>query len=763
MDIKEVREIRRKIESLIRQRRIFEALAALENYTKGAMLFELTDRVDKLLQTYRYMLQYFTSGVDDPGRNRLLHDITAGTYGILDSFEVRATETDTPTLYYNVRRFNRMPGRGVSIVDGIARWNEARKRALSMSNLFNDASMKDSAIATTLESIESTLFNSLWTSFPLADDERDAAVGLICDENTPLTTSVRLTSALTLAALEFVDSNAVIALCEIYGHFNDKDDERSRSTAAAALLGIIFALYKAGDRTLPANVTNRVNALTDLPRWGEDVRTAFIELVRSRDTERISHTMTDEILPEVMAMRSDIEKKVRDLGEVPSLGALEDGNPEWEELFSKSEIGDKLKELNRLQMEGSDVYMSTFAHLKNFPFFNDIINWFTPFAPEAYFIEKTVGDKPELNDVIDFIGSLPFLCDSDRYSILLSVSLINDAGRNNMLSQLAAQREEIAEFKAHSEGLTRRDNRASDLRNHIRNFYRFVNLFRRKGEFYNIFSSEINLFNVPLLKSALEDSEILRIVGEFYFRYKYYGESLTAFSILDEMGEFDSVLYQKMGYAYENTGDIEAAIRFYEQADLLDENSKWLKYRLAKAYLKGGRTPEAIEKFKSLLADDPEHSGTILSISYAYIADNNFREALKYLYKAEFLNDGENDPRIIRAIAWSLFQVRDFERAARYYERLLKLGAVADDYFNMGHVALALGNFREALNYYKTFLDNAENDNAKDESKGSRAVSPRERKARFLRALAADREHLRHAGIADDVVALISDALLSGI
>lgn len=41
-----------------------------------------------------------------------------------------------------------------------------------------------------------------------------------------------------------------------------------------------------------------------------------------------------------------------------------DMNPDWEDAFEKSGLGDKLREMNELQLEGADVYMSTFAALK---------------------------------------------------------------------------------------------------------------------------------------------------------------------------------------------------------------------------------------------------------------------------------------------------------------------------------------------------------------------------------------------------------------
>ena len=67
-----------------------------------------------------------------------------------------------------------------------------------------------------------------------------------------------------------------------------------------------------------------------------------------------------------------------------------DMNPDWEDAFEKSGLGDKLREMNELQLEGADVYMSTFAALKNYPFFREVHNWFYPFSKQQSNVLKAM-------------------------------------------------------------------------------------------------------------------------------------------------------------------------------------------------------------------------------------------------------------------------------------------------------------------------------------------------------------------------------------
>lgn len=72
--------------------------------------------------------------------------------------------------------------------------------------------------------------------------------------------------------------------------------------------------------------------------------------------------MREEIIPEMLKNVSSM-KNMR-FGFEENDEENNDMNPDWEDAFEKSGLGDKLREMNELQLEGADVYMSTFAALK---------------------------------------------------------------------------------------------------------------------------------------------------------------------------------------------------------------------------------------------------------------------------------------------------------------------------------------------------------------------------------------------------------------
>ena len=61
-----------------------------------------------------------------------------------------------------------------------------------------------------------------------------------------------------------------------------------------------------------------------------------MELVRTRDTERISNKLKSEVFPAMMKLRPGLEK-LGDLSKETELTEPEN-NPEWEELLDKADL-----------------------------------------------------------------------------------------------------------------------------------------------------------------------------------------------------------------------------------------------------------------------------------------------------------------------------------------------------------------------------------------------------------------------------------------
>ena len=92
----------------------------------------------------------------------------------------------------------------------------------------------------------------------------------------------------------------------------------------------------------------------------------YIQLLRSQETEKIDKKMREEIIPEMMKNVGIMRNMKFGFEEIAEEN---DRNPDWEKAFEESGLGDKIREMNELQLEGADVYMSTFAQLKSLSIF----------------------------------------------------------------------------------------------------------------------------------------------------------------------------------------------------------------------------------------------------------------------------------------------------------------------------------------------------------------------------------------------------------
>lgn len=112
----------------------------------------------------------------------------------------------------------------------------------------------------------------------------------------------------------------------------------------------------------------------------KEVARVYHQMLLCQETEKIDKKMREEIIPEMLKSVSSMKNMRFDLEENDEEN--DDKNPDWEDTFEKSGLGDKLREMSELQLEGADVYMSTFAALKSYPFFREVQNWFYPFSKQ---------------------------------------------------------------------------------------------------------------------------------------------------------------------------------------------------------------------------------------------------------------------------------------------------------------------------------------------------------------------------------------------
>lgn len=685
---------RNRIVNFIEQKRLREAFVELKHISDGAMAWEISDEIMRLEESYKLMLSYATQGADDPSRASLYDNIVSDMLLLLDRVVRQRLSQDEASLYYNAIRTERFSS-NKTIASLIEEYLTLADK-LSIYNIIvsDENSQQSQNSLEEKERLEREIFNRIWITFPLKSNEEELIKDIFQSKKFTQQFQELVVSALLMGMNEYYDPRRLNLLFAAY-------QSEIQEVSVKALVAILLSFYKYGCRISDAKLLNYFASIKELPTWSSDVKTAYLEFVRTRDTERISRKMQDELIPQMLKLRPDIYKKINDSTAMIDMSSIEE-NPEWEEMLNKSGITDKIKELSQLQEEGSDVFMSTFSHLKTFPFFSDIANWFLPFSLEHSLVKRTLGT--DISVIGDIIENAPFLCNSDKYSFLLSLGSIPQHQRQLMLSQFEQQREALGGAGMTMASMTMPNQRKNLLNKYLQDLYRFFKLFRRKGEFNDPFANSINLVNVSLLSDDLDDVDTLTLVAEFYFRRKYYQEALDVYLSISEKIPPTAQIFQKIGYCYHQQGDIKNALINYEHAELLNADSAWTLRRIAACHKSLNNPQKALSYYERVASMNADDLAVTMNIGHCHLELENYKEAIKNYYKVEFLD--EKSTRAWRPLAWCLLLSGDFDQSSGYYSKILNDNPTAEDYLNMGHLALAQSNISKAIESYKLSIDN---------------------------------------------------------
>lgn len=709
---------------MLSQGRLHEAITMLKSISEKKMLWEVTDRITRVEEAYRYMLRYAMEGVEDPHRDVIYNNIKNDLRMLYDRLTRLVNIQSSATLYYTTLRAGNVP----AVADACGRY----RKLLHGNDAFSIAAGVSQGVSSVeLESAETTLFESVWVNFPYSGDDENALNALMGDASIPAHVKILVISALMLGSMEFFDSRRSLVLANVYA--SEASGEQIRMTALTALL---LSLYVNRSKEFPPELSARISVLRDMASWRQDIKTVYLELIRTRDTERITTKLRDEIVPEMIKMKPEIDKRIKaDFEQGVDPSELEE-NPEWQDFLESSGIADRMKELSEIQEEGGDVLMGTFSQLKSYPFFYNPANWFRPFYADSPVVAQ-LGD--DTNVLGELIAQSFFMCDSDKYSFVLAFASMPETQRNMMISQIKAQNINAAEIQNASLNLST-DTRKNVVNKYVQNLYRFFRLFRRRSDFKDPFASEINLIDVKPLQSDFMEDSTLQLVGEFYFKHQYYKEAFGVFNLREAHIFPDATLYQKLGYCQQRLGNTESAIKYYEQSELLTGNSLWTTKRLAAAHKQMGNFKEALEYYNRLDVMQPDKFATALNIGQCQMALGQYAEASKAFYKAQYLDERSEKP--MRLLAWALLMQKDLDASQGIYDKILNTMTTQPlDYLNRGHVALVKGDFRTAINFYNKFV----------------AASPGGWPD-FIREMSDDSSHLVGLGVDEGILPLVTDA-----
>ena len=684
MTKQELQNYCRRIDNSLEQKRLKEAFDILAFLLFELPNWQLKEKLTELEDTYKMMLSYLTEGVNDPRQKKIFNDLLQSIYLVADSIRLsyKTTSDSNNKQEYSLEL--------IPLLEGII-----GKRALL--DLLEEEEKNQDLInlEKQKELIIRNIFYNIGSSEQWHVNTREQWSQVLKNKLTPLALSNLIITALTLNLLECFDEQKILLLFEAA----ENEDEEIKQRALTGII-LFLRLYDKRLYLYPA-INSRLQHLAENTFFIKQIRHLVLQFILCRETEKITRKIKEEILPEMMKISPKLNNKIKLEDLMSHDSGMEDKNPEWQELIKGSGLENKLQEFSELQMEGADVMHSSFTHLKNYPFFNEVSNWFLPFSIPAEFM-----DNQEMIKLAETLSASNMMCNSDKYSFYYSIATMPESYRKMMIGQFSMETSSIQEML--KEDAINDSKKISPIaRQYIQDLYRFYKLHPKKKDFEDIFEATPEFYQITSIAQLIGNKENLFIIGEFYFNKNYFVEAADIYSQLIKEDPNNHILYQKKGYCLQMQGRLQDALDVYLKAELFDANNPWIIKKLAYCYRTLKQPEEALLYYKKAEQLNPDNLFVLLNIGHCHLELKNYDEALKYYFKVEYME--KNKQKAWRPIAWCSFLIHKYEQAMDYFYKIIDSNPNATDYLNAGHTQLAMGNIKDAVRLYSLSLKYPDN------------------------------------------------------
>jgi len=688
-----INDLYKHLTQLVSDRRVKDALDILTRMVGESGFSDFFIQQEHLEHTYEQMLNYMLEGVQDPERDRVYHKLLISILELADRVKDRLMENHsgwhTYILKQEVDRQQELTGkRVIETMDDLS-----FKRELD--ELMDETLVSPEANDEGRRKLSAEIFKHLWLSNRYNEAENSLSAAIISCKDFLWHEKALYISAILLSGLRYWDEEKVHRLI-------DFAEEEDQEVSARALVAVIILLYKYDRRVeFYPNIIHRLKLLKEDLKLEQNLERIALQLIRTRDTLEIGRKLQEDLMPEMAKLKPKLEDKLK-MDDIRDESLEEGRNPDWESVFSESDdLYKKVDEFMKLQMEGADVYMTTFAHLKQFPFFRELTNWLVPFHEDNPDLKEIYESRSESFDPDVFVDGLkktPFLCNSDKYSFIFNLRYLPEEQKKMLstafLMEMEGMHELLEDEKLTSGDFTRR----TVFIQYIQDLYRFFKISPFKNEFEDVFGGRLDLYRSGFFRQLVEDDSITRNIAEYLFEKDHFEEALNIFKMLLQAQSDDRELLEKAGYSNQKMGNFREAVEFYQKISLSGEPNLWTLKNMGLCYRKFGAYSQALETYEKAAVLQPDDQ-TIESLTgFCHLKLGDYNTALKHYFKIEYLNPG--NPHILRPIAWCYFAMGELKKSDKYFRKIFEGKPGYYDYINYGHLQWAQGNKRDAAELY---------------------------------------------------------------
>ncbi|MEI7981497.1 MAG: tetratricopeptide repeat protein [Bacteroidota bacterium] len=650
-----------------------ELKSALDDLSRRIRYVSESDyfyELETLQDNYKTLLRYSFEGYKDAQQKTILDGLCASMLRITD--EMRQIQIDPELPFRKSQKITLRAGFGDEI--------------------------QISAAGTGKESLHpiDSRFKLLWLTEKLNDDSIRLLHDINISQDIPWYEKCLVVSALTLSLLNHFDIHKFYLLLEF-------TENRENQVYQRSLTGLILSLLVYDHRIkFYPELIERLKSLHGDEAIAPEMEMVLFQHLMARETDKITREFETEVLPEMRKMMPKIEDKLQ-LGDQTEDEDMEEKNPGWKDMIEEVPgLFEKIEKFSRMQMEGGDVFMSTFKLLKRFDFFNSMSNWFIPFHRDHPDISNSFSDSEEINvRLLESLEKAFYICNSDKYSFAFNFQAIPAQQRSMIVTNFEAEFAQMKEMASEEQVLDHSLTSNAIYIQYIQDLYRFFKLFPSRQEFEDVFTWKIRLPDLDFYKLIFERSGFTERIASFCFDKDYFHDAIEIYLYLLEKNGPQGEFFEKTGYCYQKTDQFEKAIEYYKKAELFDTNRLWLLKKLGWCSLKMKNYPEALTYFREAASLAPDDTTLQNQVAQCYLNLKDYEEALAVFMKLRFFDP--NSLKLLRPIAYCQFAIGKLDQADENYDALLleSSPASAYDLMNAAHVKICRNERKPALELYR--------------------------------------------------------------
>lgn len=697
------------IYNLLKNDRLKEGLSQLEAIALHLKNTNASTEIRSMTDSYNFFLEYAKNGSEDPQRASFYKTLKEKAYHLYEMltyeqnieqgkmpFHALARETKENPL--SIKQYHQ-------ILTSIITQETTDKLIKQYDSNFPKEEL---ALAEKRTSIAKHIFDHIWVSSSWNTTAVLECEELMEDQLINIEERALFISALTLNLFTHFQEEKALLLLRVCLH------AKENLLIERALIGLIFLIYRyEAYFRFYTSLKNGLEQIRDSKHLHKRMSEIFMQILLTRETQKVSETIQKDIIPNIMRNAQNLQ--AGNINFVSIEDALEN-MPDWDN--SKSALNKSIERLSKMQADGVDTYMNTFAPLKKQSFFRETAHWLFPFSESNYYVQKVfMNFSEEDKKSIAPLLFAPLFCNSDKYSLCV---LMNDlpSAQKEMLKKQYGSALALNKLSTITE-LNREnlENGKQVRKDYVQDLYRFFLLAKMQPMDEHMYlpwtskdsdTIEYHFSWSPLLQEYFFNEASTIDILTYFINNKYYTEAIKLATYHIKRFEeeksynanFKTQMYEALGYSQEKIGEIKNAIDTYKAVQEIGAASLWLYYHLGKCYMKEGDYKKAFVIWQKYDEKNTKEDGLAdFHIGKCLYIQKDYLKAIQCFHKSIYLGYKPIDS--YKYLIKCYIVSRQYQKAIDIFGQLDTETLSMKDLIDKAHLTLLTQSMKDALPIYK--------------------------------------------------------------